>query len=278
MSLSVRERMIETRHESADGSWVYRAVVPSAALDGVATLLWDVDGVSGPANERILPTSDVVLIVDRHEAAYGDAFTCGLQNGPILIGPPAESHFTGVRLTPVGAFKVFGMPAHELTDGLIDLGALLDRDADRLRDEIMSKPEPADRIAALERFIAGRITRGPLWHDGALVAWRMLKHFHGAVRVDDAAEAAGLSARQLGRVFQEQVGLSPKGTARLLRFERAMRLIRETDAPLSDIAFDAGYADQSHLTRDFQALAGASPKAYRERAIIGGDHAFMRDD
>jgi len=106
----------------------------------------------------------------------------------------------------------------------------------------------------------------------------MLKHFHGAVRVDAAADAAGLSSRQLGRVFSEQVGLSPKAAARLLRFERAMHLIRASDASLADIAFDAGYADQPHLTRDFQALAGASPRAYRQRAVIGSDHAFMRDE
>jgi len=62
------------------------------------------------------------------------------------------------------------------------------------------------------------------------------------------------------------------------RFERAMHLIRASDASLADIAFDAGYADQPHLTRDFQALAGASPRAYRQRAVIGSDHAFMRDE
>lgn len=270
--------MIETHHHSASASWSYRCALPCAALEGTATLLWDVDGISSPTNERILPTGDVVVIIDRHPAAVGGAFVCGLQNGPILTGPPAEAHFTGVRLTPLGAFKVFGVPARELTNGLVDLAALVDHEAESLRDQLLSEPDPAGRLAALETFLIHRIARGPLWHDGAVLAWRMLKHFHGAVRIDAAADAAGLSARQLGRVFSEQVGLTPKATARLLRFERAMHLIRASDAALADIAFDTGYADQSHLSRDFQDLAGASPRAYRQRAVIGGDHAFMRDE
>jgi AraC-like DNA-binding protein len=240
-------------------------------------LLWDVEGTSGPVNERILPTGDVVIIVDRHPRAIEGAFVCGLQLGPILSESPTESFFTGARLTPLGAFKVFGVPVRELTGALVDLPTLLPRDAESLRDELMCEPEACGRIAAMERFLVRRLPRGPLWHDAAVGAWGLLKRFHGAVRVDAAADAAGISSRQLGRIFREQIGLSPKNAARLLRFEHATALIRAGDGSLAEVAAGAGFADQAHLNREFQAFAGVSPAAFRARKLVGGDQAFMRD-
>lgn len=273
----MRARMQETSYAGPEGVWAYRAALPCAALAGVARLLWDSEGAANAIDERILPTSDVVLIVDRRpNGAEGD-FVCGLQRGPIMTGPPARPRFTGVRLTPLGAFKAFGAPARELAGEVIDLDDLVARDADRLRDQLMSEPNPARRLAALEAFLVRRIARGPLWHDAAVAAWVLLKRFHGAVRMNETVDAAGVSARQLGRIFHEQIGMSPKTAARLLRFERVLELIRTGGGSLADIAAHAGYADQAHLTREFRDFAGASPTDYRRRRMPAGDPAFMRD-
>ena len=58
--------------------------------------------------------------------------------------------------------------------------------------------------------------------------------------------------------------MSPKAYARLLRFEHASALLERASPPsrtLADVAMEAGYYDQSHLTRDFVALAGMTPGA-----------------
>jgi AraC-like DNA-binding protein len=275
--MAAAERIQATDTGGGGNTYAYRAAPPCPALAGVARLLWDVDGTSGPVNERILPTGDVVIIVDRHPRAVEGAFVCGLQLGPILSSAPEESFFTGARLTPLGAFKVLGVPVGEITGALVDLSALLPREAESLRDELISKPGPARRIAAMQRFLLRRLPRGPMWHDAAVGAWGLLNRFHGAVRVETAADAAGISSRQLGRIFREQIGLSPKNAARLLRFERATALISAGDSSLAEVAAGAGFADQAHLSREFQAFAGASPSAYRERKLVGGDQAFMRD-
>ena len=53
--------------------------------------------------------------------------------------------------------------------------------------------------------------------------------------------------------------MAPKPFARLLRFQRAVGLLR-AGAPIADAAYACGYADQPHLNRDFRALAGATPR------------------
>jgi AraC-like DNA-binding protein len=64
--------------------------------------------------------------------------------------------------------------------------------------------------------------------------------------------------------------LAPKLAARLLRFDDVRRRI-ELDPPRwGEIAFDAGYADQSHLNREFQAFAGITPTDFMARLIPQG--------
>jgi AraC-like DNA-binding protein len=66
----------------------------------------------------------------------------------------------------------------------------------------------------------------------------------------------GVSARQLHRRISDAVGYGPKVLARVLRFRRLQAL---SPAPLAELALDAGYADQAHMTAEVTELAGVSP-------------------
>jgi AraC-like DNA-binding protein len=79
-------------------------------------------------------------------------------------------------------------------------------------------------------------------------------------RVADLSEELGLSERQLRRRVADASGYSPRTLARVLRFQRFLRLARH-ERDLAWLAADAGYADQSHLTRDCVELAGLTPSA-----------------
>ena len=71
-----------------------------------------------------------------------------------------------------------------------------------------------------------------------------------------------VSPRTLRRRCHEAFGYGPKTLDRILRFQRFLRLARETEAPrLAGLAFEAGYADQAHLTREVRRLSGFSPAA-----------------
>ena len=67
-----------------------------------------------------------------------------------------------------------------------------------------------------------------------------------------------LGERRLERAFRDRVGVSPKRLARILRFRSAYVALARGGAQAA-VAFDAGYADQAHLLRDFRELAGAPP-------------------
>jgi transcriptional regulator GlxA family with amidase domain len=77
-----------------------------------------------------------------------------------------------------------------------------------------------------------------------------------ATRVDALADRLAISERQLRRRFEATVGYGPKTLARVLRFQRLLRL---APAPLVDLALEAGYADQAHMTAEVKRLAGRPP-------------------
>jgi len=76
----------------------------------------------------------------------------------------------------------------------------------------------------------------------------------------ELAERCGLSSRQLERQFREVVGVSPKGLARLIRFEEIRkRLMFDPALSLTALAHEFEFADQAHFIRDFKELAGRTP-------------------
>lgn len=84
-------------------------------------------------------------------------------------------------------------------------------------------------------------------------------------RAGGLAALAGLSVAQLERLCRRTLGLSPRLLIQRLRIERAVHLILTTDVTLGDIAAHCGFYDQSSFTRQFRAVLGLTPGAYRRR-------------
>jgi len=78
------------------------------------------------------------------------------------------------------------------------------------------------------------------------------------------AKAAGMSARAFERSFQREYGLPPQQYLKRLRIQTACRLLVDTRESIAAIAQRCGFADQSHLTREFRRVTKATPGAYRD--------------
>jgi AraC-like DNA-binding protein len=105
-------------------------------------------------------------------------------------------------------------------------------------------------------------------------AWRLLVETGGAIPVSGLADELGWSRRHLTEQFRRAYGIGPKELARILRFERAQRHLRSDRRPtLAVVAAECGYADQSHLNRDWQQFTGVSPSRW-----ITEELPFVQDD
>jgi transcriptional regulator of acetoin/glycerol metabolism len=88
-------------------------------------------------------------------------------------------------------------------------------------------------------------------------------HLDEKIRLDGLAALAGLSTDHFARAFHRSVGVPPHMYLLRRRLEEVDHMLRETHAPLSEIALATGFSDQSHLARHFRRWAGMSPRQAR---------------
>jgi AraC-like DNA-binding protein len=227
---------------------------------------------AGPVVCRMLPTTLLTVAVDfvapRQQLA-GDTeralphmapLLTGLQGSATVLGHTGRRHGVAIGLTPRGAFALCGVPMRELTGQTVNLNELLGARADELAERLAYAPGWPARFDLLDALLTTWIATGPATVDAVQLAWRQLASTDGQTRISHVAEELGLSRRRLEMRFAEQVGITPKRLARVLRFQHALRLICTAKPPaLSQIAIRCGYADQSHLAREIRSLAGCTP-------------------
>lgn len=97
----------------------------------------------------------------------------------------------------------------------------------------------------------------------------MTRRLHEHVSNAEMARAAGMSPRAFERSFQREYGLPPQQYLKRLRVQTACRMLVDTRESIAAIALRCGFADQSHLTREFRRVTGNTPGAYREKYGAG---------
>ncbi len=81
-----------------------------------------------------------------------------------------------------------------------------------------------------------------------------------ATSVTDLASITCLGKKQFERLFNELVGINPKEYARIVRFQKSLKLLQHySDVNQAQLAYQCGYADQSHFIREFKQFSGYTP-------------------
>jgi len=148
-----------------------------------------------------------------------------------------------------------------------------------LRARALAAPGWPERFAALDEILLRRLAATAATATRAATAatpaapevrfaWRHLLQTGGTARISDLAAETGWSGRHLTSRFRTEIGLTPKGAARVIRFDRARHLLirqasdKSSGYRLADLAAACGYFDQAHLAREFRALAGCPPSQW----------------
>ena len=86
----------------------------------------------------------------------------------------------------------------------------------------------------------------------------------GDIRLTDIAAAAGQSLFHFSRTFRAATGLTPHRYLTLARVQRVRALLLDSDRSLAAIADEAGFSDQSHMSKVFKNWTGSTPKRFRK--------------
>jgi AraC-like DNA-binding protein len=205
---------------------------------------------------------DVASPVDTRGPRRLGSFLAGMHDGVALVEPGhGPSRCVQVDLTPLGARRLLGLPMHELSNRTVPLDAVLGREAGELAERLSEAPGWPARFALIEAALLRRLDRARDVPPGVEWAWRRLAATSGAVSIGSLGVELGWSRRRLAASFREEVGLTPKTAARVLRFAAMVDRLRAAPSgpAWAELALDHGYFDQSHLVRDVRQLAGVTP-------------------
>ena len=209
---------------------------------------------------------------------FGNAVQLGTQNisDPVFLdGANTVSRamgffgavdLLGIRFYEGGAFPFIGIPLIELQNEINLLDALDRPSLLVLHARLQETASLPARICLLENWLLSRLKLGK--EQSALVpaSLNRIRKSNGRFSIPKLAQEFSISQRQMERIYQTQVGMSPKQYSRLLRVESARHALKQMDGTSSaELAAELGFYDQSHFIREFSTVIGISPHAYIKR-------------
>ncbi|GGL02310.1 AraC family transcriptional regulator [Deinococcus radiotolerans] len=255
---------------------MYQELPPSPPLRALVRTYWQLEEHHAPGEEyhhfmpertvRVLFFSgDSWLAPDTTSAPerLSGAHLSGLSLTPRRLLSYGLTRALGIELYPWGAVQLFGW---RMGVDQLDLGQLSAPVA-RAVPALLRAGAWTEAREVVDAWLLERLRDQEREPGVGIRAATQLYHSLGTARIGPLAETLNVSARALERAFSQEVGVGAKTLARLIRFEEAHnRLHLNPDEPLAGLAYDLGFADQAHLTREFRALAHMTPRTFREYA------------
>jgi|SRR5271166_91569 len=257
---------------------IYLTRVPAAPLSSLVEFLWFYENLeTDHVKEKLLPDASMELIIDLSEgpkklyhnydlerySAYNRCWVSGMQRQFIVLGVEQGSSMMGAHFRTGGAAPFFGFPLSELAGNVVELDLIWKREILALREQLLETPSPGGKFDLLEAYLLAK-AQARLQADMAVLAALRILRSWPALSLRELASRLGLSHKQMLARFDCRVGLTPKLTSRIFRFQRALASANDAKAipDWSDLAVDCGYYDQAHLIHEFRQLAGLTPSEY----------------
>jgi AraC-like DNA-binding protein len=178
----------------------------------------------------------------------------------------------GVSFHEGAAFPFLAIPLIELQNAVSLLDALGSPDLLRLHAQMQEAKTLPIRIRLLEEWLLSRLLLGKERDRLIPASLNELRKSMGHMPISELAQEFSISQRQLERLYQNQVGVSPKQFSQLLRVETARLALRQINkSSTANLAVELGFYDQSHFIREFSAVIGLTPYAYYMKRKRSGD-------
>ena len=182
---------------------------------------------------------------------------------------PGELFFTenftliAYFLHPHALKTLFGLQASELTNGCIDLHTIKQAREINLQEQLLNAIALQHRLQLIDNFIITLSGLHSTLDPKIVFATSTLQKDNSVQVLTDLQRQLNITERSLQRLFETNVGISPKMYKRICQFQAAFQQLNQYEfSKLTDVAFDHGFADQSHFIRVFKEFTGITPKAY----------------
>ncbi len=278
---------IRQHYKTELGEWEFLIAPPPPDLAGIVECFWISRGQVTFLHEKVLPQNNVELMFNLRkpfgvpnrqpvERLFRRAWIAGMQREWLVVTPqydPREaSYLLSVRMPPLGAYRLLGVPLGEVAQNVFELDEVLGAAIDAVHERLGECDNAGEQFAVLCDFARRRIadSRVKLRSD-ARIAVDMLTSTDGAERIEDICRSIAVSRKHLRELFDSHVGLSPKTYARMFRFRRVVDMVQSgRQLDWTRIAMSCGYYDQAHFNHEFRDFSGMSPSEYAASGSVDG--------
>lgn len=239
----------------------YKEIKPCVALEPFIHAFWELKGGENDRQwERNFPDGCSGLVINLGETCRTDNGSVSMEYGKTyVVGAmtsfndsfiDADTHLLGVCLKPAAFSNFYNYaPQNELTNSTVEF----DKSQSFNVEKIIKYP-----TNYLNRFFIDRVSNTnrqlqPVIED--------IHYSNGQLSIDEIAKRNYTTVRQLERKFKTDIGITPKEYSNIIRFQNTLSVIKNPvqERSLSDIAFECGFYDHSHLTNEMKKHTGLAP-------------------
>jgi AraC-like DNA-binding protein len=218
---------------------------------------WDLTGQE-PYLQHVVPNPCVNMVIEKKKTAiFGPAkskFSYFIQG---------EGRVFGVKFKPGGFYPFIKQPVSGLTKRRAKLADVFQEDDEAFENAVLRQEDAPVMVQLAETLIRRSL---PPQDDTVTLINSIIDRIieeRAITRVDELCECFHVNIRQLQRMFDQYVGVSPKWVIRLYRIQNAAEAIdRGHSHDWLTLAGGLGYYDQSHFIKDFKTIVGQTPEEY----------------
>ena len=226
---------------------------------------------------RVLPCTSIVIgfqfkgllsiIEENREARLSAAGVTGLSDRHRTFKSSSDIGTVLVYFKENGASHFFRQPLHELFRESISLENLLPRsELLVLEDQLYEAKTDQQRILVVENFLITQLK--PTQSDKLVSAALALIHnSKGNIKISELAKNLNTSLGPLEKRFRQSVGTTAKGFASIIRMKHIINNLKGPQS-VPDLAYQAGFYDQSHFIREFKSFSGETPLSFLKSSQI----------
>lgn len=238
----------------------YRAFAPPDDLAFAVEAAWTHYAATDDVRHRVVP--DPALSLCYMGVGEPRLLLIGPVSQARMFEPAAGHRMAAVRLKLEWSRTLLGVDPHEHEDAIDSYADVLARVAKPLDDRLARTRTSDEALTILLDFVRARAATLSSDRTSWVVraGMEMLRANPAEIRVSAMSAKLGVTDRHMRRTIAAETGISPRRFARVQRFHALLREVDATPRPAwAMLAAGHGYADQSHLIREVQELAGVSP-------------------
>ncbi|MEE4197887.1 MAG: helix-turn-helix transcriptional regulator [Bacteroidales bacterium] len=263
-----------------------KTATPSKILQPYIKQYWCIDHVSlhGEKHiQRIIPSGlpELSLYFGNRPRILGNKKD--FEDNFILTGHQKEFYdlqidqelsVFSIVFQPQGLMTFFHFPLNELYNQSIPLKYLNKKFAQLVLPQLANKQTFEKRVQLADYYFSGILKEEHNRFNFKRInhAIKIVRQSRGKIPIENLASETCMSRKQFERKFLELIGTTPKQYLKTIRFQFSLYLkSRHKNFTITDLAYEAGYYDQSHFINEFKLQTGITPKQYFNNHVAYSD-------